>query len=119
MFYKIRDFIRKHFIGYRPSDMPCIDYLESKGVEKMKDEEIEIYVNGEKVDITDIYEPLKQGEYFYKENGKWYAHRLKNVTFEVEEDKKIEPLILKNFTSNQKKIARKINEIIDVINRGD
>lgn len=36
MFYKIRDFIRKHFIGYRPSDMPCIDYLENKGVEKMK-----------------------------------------------------------------------------------
>lgn len=97
--------------------MPCINYLESKGVEKMKDEEIEIYVNGEKVDITDIYEPLKQGEYFYKENGKWYAHRLKNVTFEVEEDKKIEPLILKNFTSNQKKIARKINEIIDYLNK--
>ena len=36
MFYKIRDFIRRHFIGYRPSDMPCIDYLESKGAEKMK-----------------------------------------------------------------------------------
>ena len=28
MFYKIRDFIRKHFIGYCPNDMSCIDYLE-------------------------------------------------------------------------------------------
>ena len=36
-----------------------------------------------------------------------------------EEDKKIEPLILKNFTSNQKNIARKVNEIIDYINKGD
>ena len=58
--------------------------------EDKKDEEIEIYVNGKKVDITDIYEPLKQGEYIYKENGKWYVHKLKNVSFVIEEDKKIE-----------------------------
>ncbi len=85
----------------------------------MKDEEIEIYVNGEKIELFD-YEPLKQGEYYYKENGKWYIHRLKNVTFVVEEDKKIENIKVKsNFTHNQKQIVRKINEIIDYINRGD
>jgi len=127
MFHKIRNFIRKHFIGYRPSDMSCIDYLESKGVEKMKDEEIEIYVNGEKVDITDIYEPLKQGEYFYKENGKWYVHRLKNVSFVIEEDKKIEKLtpFEAPFLKDEKPDIRfrlildKINEIIDYINKGE
>lgn len=60
MFYKIRDFIRKHFIGYRPSDMLCLK----------------------------------------------------------EKDKKIENIKVKsNFTRNQKKIARKINEIIDYINK--
>lgn len=37
----------------------------------------------------------------------------------IEEDKKIEQLVLQNFTSNQKKIARKVNEIIDYINKGD
>jgi hypothetical protein len=88
--------------------------------EDKKDEEIELYFNGKKVDITDIFEPLKQGEYIYKENDKWYAHRLKNVTFEVEEDKKIENIKVKStFTRNQKQIARKINEIIDYINKGD
>ena len=134
MFYKIRDYIRRHFIGYRPSDMPCIDYLESKGVEKMKDEEIEIYVNGEKVDITDIYEPLKQGEYFYKENGKWYVHKLKNVSKIIEEDKKIKKLEhwvdvktwvkgndLETGLSEQsyfnKNVFYKINEIIDKLNK--
>ena len=125
MFYKIRDFIRKHFIGYRPSDMPCIDYLESKGVENMKDEKIEIYVNGEKVDITDIYEPLKQGEYFYKENDKWYVHKLKNVSFVMEKDKKIEKLtpFEAPFLKDEKPDIRfrlildKINEIIDHLNK--
>ena len=134
MFYKIRDYIRRHFIGYRPSDMPCIDYLESKGVEKMKDEEIEIYVNGEKVDITDIYVPLKQGEYFYKENGKWYVHKLKNVSKIIEEDKKIKKLEhwvdvktwvkgndLETGLSEQsyfnKNVFYKINEIIDKLNK--
>lgn len=136
MFYKIRDYIRKHFIGYRPTDMPCIDYLESKGVEKMKDKEIEIYVNGEKVELFD-YEPLKQGEYFYKENDKWYVHKLKNVSFVMEKDKKIEKLDhligydIRQFedlreyieiTTNDlfgktNKIIDKINEIIDCINK--
>ena len=37
----------------------------------------------------------------------------------IEEDKKIEPLVLQNFTSNQRKIARKVNDIIDYINRGE
>ena len=134
MFYKIRDFIRKHFIGYRPSDMPCIDYLESKGVENMKDKEIEVYINGEKVDITDIYEPLKQGEYFYKENGKWYVHKLKSVSKIIEEDKKIKKLEhwvdvktwvkgndLETGLSEQsyfnKNVFYKINEIIDKLNK--
>lgn len=84
--------------------------------EDRKDEEIEIYVNGEKIELFD-YEPLKQGEFFYKENGKWYVHKLKNVSKIIEEDKKIEPLVLQNFTSNQKKIARKVNEIIDYLNK--
>lgn len=98
--------------------------------EDKKDKEIEIYVNGEKVDITDIYEPLKQGEYFYKENGKWYVHKLKNVSFVIEEDKKIEKLSILTFSDLIdmpkeelvdviKEQRFKINEIIDVINKGD
>ena len=101
-------------------DAEELNYEVRELKEDKKDEEIEIYINGEKVDITDILEPLKQGEYFYKENGKWYAHRLKNVTFVIEEDKKIENIKVKStFTRNQKKIARKINEIIDFINKGE
>lgn len=88
--------------------------------EDKKDEEIELYVNGEKVDITDIYEPLKQGEFFYKENGKWYIHKLKNVSFVIEEDKKIEKLLMIDGTDNIllaiNQTRRKINEIIDKIN---
>lgn len=98
--------------------------------EDKKDKEIEIYVNGEKVDITDIYEPLKQGEYFYKENGKWYVHKLKNVSFVIEEDKKIEKLSILTFSDLIdmpkeelvdviKEQRFKINEIINVINKGD
>ena len=93
----------------------------------MKDEEIEIYVNGEKVDITDIYEPLKQGEYFYKENGKWYVHKLKNISKIIEEDKKIEKINLKGYTSclgtdeewtsSEEIIIAKVNEIIDYLNK--
>lgn len=92
----------------------------------MKDKEIEIYIDGEKVDITDIYEPLKQGEYFYKENGKWYVHKLKNVSFVMEKDKKIEKL--ERFTPQREsdtyctkynEVADKINEIIDYINKGE
>jgi hypothetical protein len=90
--------------------------------EDKKDEEIELYVNGEKVDITDIYEPLKQGEFFYKENGKWYIHKLKNVSFAIEEDKKIEKIDLDSllgigFYEGKQTLAGKINEIIDHINK--
>lgn len=94
----------------------------------MKDKEIEIYINGEKVDITDIYEPLKQGEYFYKENGKWYVHRLENISILLEEDKKIKKLSILTFSDlidmpkeelvNIIKEQRfKINEIIDYLNK--
>lgn len=87
----------------------------------MKDKEIEIYINGEKVDVTDIYEPLKQGEYFYKENGKWYVHRLENISILLEEDKKIYPLFYMGESENEKlnMIKDKINEIIDFINKGE
>lgn len=34
MLYKIRDFIRKHFIGYRPSDMLCLKE-KGKKIEKL------------------------------------------------------------------------------------
>lgn len=101
-----------------------------------KDKEIEVYINGEKVDITNIYEPLKQGEYFYKENGKWYVHKLKNVSFVIEEDKKIEKLPYYSLEKIQKAKNKeqwyeerisllekrienqhdKINEIIEVLN---
>lgn len=90
----------------------------------MKDEEIEVYINGEKVDITDIYEPLKQGEYFYKENGKWYVHRLENISILLEEDKKIEKLEYEEMgdmvgiPTNQE-LMEKINEIIEVLNERD
>lgn len=103
--------------------------------EDKKDEEIEIYVNGKEVDITDIYEPLKQGEYIYKENGKWYVHKLKNVSFVIEEDKKIEnidlsewaeityqedwEMLTKDFNRNCNLFVNKINEIIDYIKMED
>lgn len=103
--------------------------------EDKKDEEIEIYANGKKVDITDIYEPLKQGEYIYKENGKWYVHKLKNVSFVIEEEKKIPEKSILDVDSDangsydtviingaeyqisrvERYILGKINEIIDYI----
>ena len=102
----------------------------------MKDKEIEIYINGEKVDITDIYEPLKQGEYFYKENGRWYVHKLKNVSFVMGKDKKIEKIKGFNLCEDSiddkdlglelhytgvsntfNEVYFKINEIIDYINK--
>ena len=106
--------------------------------EDKKDEEIEIYVNGKEVDITDIYEPLKQGEYIYKENGKWYVHKLKNVSFVIEEDKRIEkietydkdgnifideqcfkyvPIDKHCLTANEQVFVDKINKVIDYMNK--
>ena len=103
---------------------------------KDKDKEIEIYINGEKIELFD-YEPLKQGEYFYKENGKWYVHKLKNVSKIIEEDKKIKKLpyydykeitsennrdkfIEKLLEKHDKRLNdyhEKINEIIDYLNK--
>ena len=90
--------------------------------EDRKDEEIEIYINGEKVDITDIFEPLKQGEYFYKENDKWYVHKLKNVSFVMEKDKKIKRIGKLNQVEDKQNLNNymlrdKINEIIDYLNK--
>ena len=90
--------------------------------EDKKDKEIEIYVNGEKVDITDIFEPLKQGEYFYKENDKWYVHKLKNVSFVMEKDKKIKRIGKLNQVEDKQNLNNymlrdKINEIIDYLNK--
>lgn len=107
MFYKIRDFIRRHFIGYRPSDMPCIDYLEIKGVEKMKiiellnriakDEGIPI-----KIKFKDKTWEWNSGFYDYRckeDNHRYLVEDLEtedlNRTCEeipLKEDKKIEKL---------------------------
>ncbi len=96
----------------------------------MKDNEIEILINGEKTDIFDAmdYIYLKPGEYIYKDNDKWYVKKNKRIV--LEEDKKIEKLdyvhpdIECSYNESQlllriKENKKKINEIIDYINKGD
>ena len=139
MFYKIRDFIRRHFIGYRPSDMPCIDYLESKGVEKMKiiellnriakDEEIPV-----KIKFKGKEYEWSQEFYDYKcidINHKYLVEDLEtedlNRTCEeipIIEDKKIEKLESFALVSDNPMmnkvialLANKIEEIIDKLNK--
>lgn len=93
-----------------------IDLLNmiSKGKEvpkkiKYKDD-IYIHVDNHCYVCEETYEILS--------NNIYAEHNSLNDEIEIiEEDKKIEPLILKNFTSNQKKIARKVNEIIDYLNK--
>ena len=46
MFYKIRDFIRKHFIGYRPSDMFCLKEKDNK-IDHLSYEETSLWVDDE------------------------------------------------------------------------
>ena len=141
MFYKIRDFIRKHFIGYRPSDMPCVDYLESKGVEKMKI--IDLLNRIAKDEGIPIKIKFKGKEYEWSQefydykcidiNHKFLIEDLKtedlNRTCEeipiIEEDKKIEKKIEKllmidgtaNILLTANQTRRKINEIIDYLNK--
>ena len=113
-----------------------VEIIEEDKKDKDKDKEIEIYINGEKIELFD-YEPLKQGEYFYKENGKWYVHKLKNVSKIIEEDKKIKKLpyydykeitsennrdkfIEKLLEKHDKRLNdyhEKIDEIIDYLNK--
>lgn len=144
MFYKIRYFIRKHFIGYRPGDMPCLDYLEyleSKGEGTMKVIDLlNKIANGEEVPKkikvnNDIYEYRSYMYCTEKANyqdiedylfGKWNFNILNEEVEIIEEDKKIEKLEsfgLANDNPMMTKvialIANKIDEIIDVINRGD
>jgi len=44
---------------------------------------------------------------------------IERLYYQQVHDNTIEPLVLQNFTSNQKKIARKVNEIIKILNRGE
>ena len=167
MFYKIRNFIRKHFIGYRPSDMPCIDYLESKGVEKMKIIDLlNKIANGEEVPKKIKYNnetfTIREEKDDYTNQNNWFTDRFSflelNEEVEIiedkpfserveeiynrhidyiynEENKKIEKIpymfnlgyidmndkdiVKKELNETINGIYNKINEIIDVINRGD
>ena len=138
MFYKTRDFIRRHFIGYRPSDMPCLDYLEyleSKGEGTMKiidllnriakDEGIPI-----KIKFKDKTWEWNSEFYDYRceeDNHRYLVEELEtedlNKTCEeitIIEDKKIEPIWNRsgeNYDKKLKDIYEKINEIIDYINK--
>ena len=88
--------------------------------------------NGEEVprkfkyeNITFIYND-EAVEYFDEKEGNSFNytfdltdHDVLNDEIEIiEEDKKIENIKVKsNFTHNQKQIVRKINEIIDIVNK--
>ena len=94
------------------------------------DKEVKMFIDGEEVDLYDymsVVEPLRQGDFFYKQDGKWYLHK---VTFSnVWERKKIEKLEKKKFINGAfdgeidwlqeykpEDIANKLNEVIEVIN---
>jgi len=92
-----------------------------------KNKEIKILIDGKEVDLFDflgeIY-PLKQGDFFFKKDGRWYLHKL--VFKDYEEDKKIEKLDYGYLNSygnksyhkqSELEIIDKINEIIDAINK--
>ena len=94
---------------------------------KIKDKELKITINGEEQDVMNfLYEDfLKAGEYIYKENGKWYIHKLKYVAFEkqIEEKKIPEKLSFEEGKINDNEFLAKyitnnrykINEIIDYL----
>lgn len=57
---------------------------------------------------------------FTGEEDEYFSESLNFEVEIIEEDKTIENIKVKStFTRNQKKIARKINEIIDFINKGE
>ena len=62
MLHKIRDFIRKHFIGYRPSDMLCLKEKDKKieklGLTYLKDDD-----RNEIIDkINEIIDVINKGD---------------------------------------------------------
>ena len=71
--------------------------------------------------ITYYYD--EETKNYYDENGNhelfssYIGSYLKNEVEILEEDKKIEKLTMSRFTRNQKAIAKKVNEVIDYINK--
>ena len=94
------------------------------------DKEVKMFIDGEEVDLYDymsVAEPLRQGDFFYKQDGKWYLHKV--IFSNVWERKKIEKLEKKKFINGAfdgeidwlqeyklEDIANKLNEVIEVIN---
>lgn len=65
-----------------------------------------------------------QGKYYYRCDEKhqifeesFILENLNNEIELIEEDNKIEKLTMSRFTRNQKAIAKKVNEIIDYLNK--
>lgn len=89
---------------------------------------IKILVDDKEIDYYEFADEIRNGDYFFKENGEWYLHKRPTI----EEDKKIEKLegyiscgwngTCKDLKRDElfedlKKIGNKINEIIDHINK--
>lgn len=80
---------------------------------------IKILVDDKEIDYYAFADELRNGDYFFKENGEWYLHKRPTII----EDKKIEflPMIEEDamdidyLAINQTR--RKINEIIVYINK--
>ena len=48
----------------------------------MEDKQITIFIDGKEVDYTIFTDELKDMEYIYKKDGKWYIHKYKPKTKE-------------------------------------
>ena len=73
---------------------------------------IKILVDDKEIDYYEFADEIRNGDYFFKENGEWYLHKRPTT----EEDKKIEKLDISDGISVVN-CAYKINEIIDYINK--
>lgn len=86
---------------------------------------IKILVDDKEIDYYEFADEVRNGDYFFKENGEWYLYKRPTI---IEEDKKIEKIYEDNDdfkndkrlyrpTKNIEVLANKINEIIDYLNK--
>ena len=78
MLHKIRDFIRKHFIGYRPSDMLCLKEKDKKieklGLTYLKDDDRNEIIDkiNEIIDVINKGDQMKEyTEFTLADRTKW------------------------------------------------
>ena len=81
---------------------------------KYKAIHLQAYADGEKLNLLEFNDliNIKGLDYMTQIDGDIIICK-----YNLEEDKKIEKLNMSRFTRNQKAIARKVNEIIDYINK--